>query len=122
MLCIISKFTEFHFFYFQADKSQAGYNLAVNEEMRTILIRRDSGDLKGKDAETAAAIQKIKRTYLNQREKEKMSEELKTIQKNIRSQLTKQGRMMVGAWRKNPEYLTQHLKLTCRYVMKKFPL
>ena len=85
--------------------------------MRTVLKRRDSGDLKGNDPVTKEFITKIKKTYLSPTEKGHMGSELSRIQLKIRSQSN-----WIGSIKANPEYVTEHLKLTCRYVMKKFPL
>ena len=86
--------------------------------MQSVLRRRDSGDLKGNDDVTKTVIQKIKRTYLNKTEKDKMSNELGKISLRIKSQLKKPPQVI----KHYPEYITEHLKLTCRFVMEKHPL
>ena len=107
----------FQLFYFQKKKSPAEI-MAIYEEMKEVLRRRDFGDLKGKKADTKTVIQKIKREYLNKTEIDKISKELVNIQSRIRSQLKKHPRVV----KNYPEYITEHLKLTCRFVMDKYPL
>ena len=99
--------------------------MTIYEEMKRMLWRRNSGDLKDKNAETKTVIKKIKRQYLNQTDKAQMSQELANIQSRIRSQLSKNPRTHRGCtWslKDNSEYITEHLKLTCRFVMDKYPL
>ena len=94
--------------------------MAIYEEIRKVLRRRDSGDLKGNNSETKKVIQRMKRAFLNKTEMDEMSKELAKIQSRIRSQLKKHPRARVV--KNYPEYITEHLKLTCRFVMEKHPL
>ena len=91
--------------------------MAVYEEMKKVINRRDFGNLKLKHSETRTLTQKIKRKYLSQSEKNKMAQELAQIQSRIKSQNAH--RLSTLSWKYNVEYITEHLKLTCRAVMDK---
>ena len=80
--------------------------------MRSVLIRRDSGDLKNSASGTRAVIHEIQNKYLNQYEKNQISAQLMYIIP----------RKKYGQIRNIGKYVTEHLKLTCAFVTDKFPI
>ena len=106
--------------------------LAIHQEMKKELRSRECGDLKGKDTSTKTVIRDIKRKYLDKAEKDKIAKELANIQKIIRSRsggpnpilFPRMAKMWPQTWsmKDNSEFVTEHLKLTCRVVMDKYPL
>ena len=114
-------YCKFHLFCFQRKnwkkKSQAEI-IAIYEEMKKALWRREYGDLKDKDSETKLVIKQIKGKYLGRNEVEQIGNDLVDVQKKIRLERNDKSRTM----KDNSEFITQHLKITCRFVMGKYPL
>ena len=77
--------------------------------MKSVLESRINGPLKANDVGTRAALRSLKNKYCNKDDINRISRGLTDVRKQ-------------GIQKKNPEYLTRHLKITCRILMEKYPL
>ena len=66
-----------------------------------------------KDDETTNLIKSLKKQYLSDSDPKVFSQELQVIQARHRSNIR------YYQLKHNPYYITDHLKLTCRFILKK---
>ena len=85
----------------------------IYDELKKELERRLTGDLRDKNGGTIGLIKKLKKKYMSSFERDRFgTQELPILQRKYQGS--------PYPLKENADYITNHLKLTCRYIIFKF--